>query len=205
MSVVRLIDTLTEWARQNVCEKIKLKVPPANEDEAVDEGYAYKLATPAAFPMYVPTSEKLPPGIHSPFPSLCVRFISGEDDISARSGFVDVQFCFSTWNPGTHGKDILVPTEQDPFQWSPEKAQATFQRNAEGWRDAWNFVDIALRAVESVTAIGNYPVDHSTPVKFGPLTEQEAIADLYPYWFAWIQFRVYYPLVRNNAEYQDLL
>lgn len=205
MSVVHLIDTLTEWARQNVCEHIKLKVPPIHEDEAVDEGYAYQLATPAAFPMYVPTSEKLPPGIHAPFPSLCVRFISGEDDISSRSGFVDVQFCFSTWNPGTHGKDILVPAKQDPLQWNADTAKATFQRNAEGWRDAWNFVDIALRAVESVTAIGTYPVDHSTPVKFGPLTEQESIPDLYPYWFAWIQFRVYYPLVRNNAEYQDLL
>lgn len=204
MSVVHLIDTLTEWARQNVCERIKLKVPPANEEDAVDEGYAYELATPVAFPMYVPTSEKLPPGIHSPFPSLCVRFVTGQDEPASGSGYVDVQFCFSTWNPGTHGKDILVPTEKDALHWRTDGAQ-TFQRNAEGWRDAWNFVDIALRAVESVTAIGRYAVDRSTPVKFGPLTEQEAIADLYPLWFAWVQFRVYYPLVRNNAEYQDLL
>lgn len=204
MSLVYLIDELTEWARLNVCEKIKLKVPPANEVEAVDEGYAYELATPAAFAMYTPTSEKLPPGIHSPFPSLCVRFISGEDDPASGSGFVEVQFCFSAWDPGIHGKDILVPAERGCLQWKAEESSA-FRRNAEGWRDAWNFVDIALRAVESVTAIGRYPIDRSTPIKFGPLTEQEAISDLYPYWFAWMQFRVNYPLVRNNEEFQNFL
>ena len=30
MSVVHMLDTLTEWARQNICEQIKLKVPPEN-------------------------------------------------------------------------------------------------------------------------------------------------------------------------------
>lgn len=205
MSVVRVIDTLTEWAKENICEKIRLKVPPLNE-EANDAGYEYKLATPAAFGMYVPTSEKLPPNVHNPFPSLCVRFFKGQDTPSEGEGFVNVQFCFSTWDTGLHGKDILKLDGEKSFKsWSGAEADAYFKRNGEGWRDAWNFVDIALRAVESVTNIGGYVIDRNTPIEFGPLTEQESIPDLYPFWFAWISFRVNYPLMRNVEDVQKYL
>lgn len=200
MSVVHLIDTLTEWARQNVCERIKLKVPPSNEEAAVDAGYAYELATPAAFSMYVPTSEKLPPNVHSPFPSLCVGFAAGQDEPAAGRGFVDVQFSFSAWDPGLHDRDILTFAGTDPKRWKGGEVENHFRRTGDGWRDAWNFVDIALRAVESVTNIGGYVIDRSTPIKFGPLTEQEAIPDLYPFWFAWISFRVSYPLTMRNID-----
>lgn len=202
MSVVHVIDTITEWARQNVCEHILLKVPPSNED-AVDADYEYKTVKPAAFPMYVPTSEKLPPNIHSPFPSLCVRFIKGADNIAEREGYVDVQFCFSVWNPGTHDSDILVPNGDGTFR--KGRGVADFSRDGDGWRDAWNFVDIALRAVESTSSIGEYSVDMSAPVEFGPLVEQEAIADYYPLWFAWVSFRVNYPIRRNNPDIQKFL
>ena len=205
MSVVRVIDTLTEWARQNVCEKIKLKVPPLNEAPD-DAGYKYELETPAAFGMYVPTSEKLPPNVHAPFPSVCVRFIKGQDTPAEGEGFANVQFCFSTWDTGLHGKDILNLDGANTFKrWTGAEADAYFKRNGEGWRDAWNFVDIALRAVESVTNIGGYVVDQSTPIEFGPLTEQESIPDMYPFWFAWISFRVNYPLVRNVEDVQKHL
>lgn len=202
MSVVHVIDTLTDWARQNVCEKIKLKVPPENDLEN-DEGYAYKLATPAAFGMYTPTSEKLPPNIHSPFPSVCVRFTSGEDTPSENSGSLDVQMCFSTWDTGLHGKDIYhVKGDKVAERWTGAEADAYFKRSGEGWRDAWNFVDIALRAIESATHIGGYTIDRETPIKFGPLTEQEEIPDFYPFWFAWISFRVNYPLLRYSEDIQ---
>lgn len=108
MSVVHVIDTLTEWARQNICEQINLKVPPENTAPD-DSGYSYNLATPAAFAMYVPTSDKLPPGSHPPFPSLCVRFVTGQDVPADGGGSVEVQFCFSAWDPGTHGEDEFLP------------------------------------------------------------------------------------------------
>ena len=207
MSVVYLIDTITEWAQQNICGEIRLKVPPENEDAAVDAGYEYKLANPVAFPMYVPSSEKLPPGVHSLFPSLCVRFITGEDTPSSGEGFLDLQLCFSAWDPGLHGEDILLPNGQGGSkQWTGDEAAEYFRRTGDGWRDAWNFVDIALRALENVTHIAGYAIDRSTPIKFGPLTEQNEIADLYPTWFAWITFRVTYPLsMRNIADIQNFL
>ena len=205
MSVVRVIDTLTEWAKENICEKIKLKVPPLNE-EANDAGYEYELATPAAFGMYVPTSEKLPPNVKSPFPSLCVRVIKGQDNLSEGEGFVNVQLCLSTWDTGLHGKDIFHPDGEKSFKrWTGADADAYFKRNGDGWRDAWNFLDIALRAVESVTNIGGYVIDRNTPIEFGPLTEQESIPDLYPFWFAWVSFRVNYPLVRYVKDSENFL
>lgn len=201
MSVVHVIDTLTEWARQNICEQIKLKVPPENTDPD-DAGYSYNLATPAAFAMYVPTSDKLPPGSHPPFPSLCVRFVTGQDVPVDGGGSVEVQFCFSAWDPGTHGEDELFPNGDGTYRRGKGGA---FWRNSDGWRDAWNFVDIALRAVESATNIGGYTIDRAKPVKFGPLTEQEAIPDFYPMWFAWVSFTVNYPLRRNIQELQNFL
>lgn len=119
-----------------------------------------------------------------------------------------MQLCFSTWNPGTHGADVLKPVPGDSLrmqQWTGPEAEEYFDRNGDGWRDAWNLVDIALREIESRTNIAGYEIDRSTPVKFGPLTEQEAIPDFYPFWYAWISFTLTYPLRRNNPSVETLL
>ena len=206
MSVVHVIDTIAEWAQANICDLVKLKQPPADLDAPDDAGYEYTLVNPAVFPMYVPTKEKLPPSIHSPFPFLLVQFTSGQDNVASSSGFVDLQLSFSAWNPGIHGRDVFTNNGDGTHrQWSGEEAAAYYKRTGGGWRDAWNFTDVALRAIESVTNIGGYVIDRETPVKFGPLTEQEAIPDFYPMWFAWLSFRVNYPLVRNIKEIQDFL
>lgn len=203
MSVVHIIDTLAEWAKQNICEHVNLKKPPENL-EAMDAGYLYETVKPSVFPMYVPTSEKLPPNIHSPFPSLCVRFIKGADNISGSNGYLDVQFCFSAWDPGTHGQDIYHPAGEMSFR-KQGPVYAEYERNGNGWRDVWNFVDTALRALESATNIGGYTIDRETPIEFGPLAEQEAIPDFYPFWFSWVSFRVNYPLRRNIKDLQKYL
>lgn len=205
MSVVHIIDTLTEWARENVCNKIKLKVPPL--DGAFDDaGYQYKLVNPAAFGMYLPTSEKLPPNIHNPFPSVCVGFSKGQDVLAENAASLNVQLSFATWDTGIHGKDIYGKINYNEYQqWSGTEADAYFRRSGEGWRDAWNFVDIALRELESLTHIGGYVIDRSTPIEFGPLAEQEGIPNLYPFWFAWISFRIKYSIVRNDEKIQQYL
>lgn len=206
MSIVHLIDTIAEWAQVNICDHVKLKRPPKDLNAADDEGLDYQLLAPAVFPMYVPTSEKLPPNIHAPIPALCVNFATGQDDLAGGDGFVDIQFSFSCWDPGTHGKDVFNPNSDGSYDnMTAEEAKRYFQRNAEGWRDAWNFVDTALRAVESVTHIGGYVIDRVTPIRYGPLAEQESIPDFYPYWFTWLSFRVNYPLVRNIPDIQNFL
>ena len=202
MPVVHVIDTLTDWAWREICTQIKLKQPPENT-EPTDSEYEYKLVNPQAFPLYAPTSEKLPPNVHSPFPSVCVRFVTGADDLTDNERAVDVQLCFSAWDPGIHSQDIFNPAGDGSFS-RQGAGETEFERTADGWRDAWNFVDIALREIESVSFIGDYTIDRNTAIKYGPLTEQEAIPNLYPFWFAWISFRVNCPLMRNN-DYNDLL
>ena len=205
MSIVKILDDVTAWARQTICAKIQLKVPPKNT-EPNDDDYKYQTAHPVAFTMYVPTDDKLPKNIPSAFPSLCVRFIEGVDDLSTMTGTIGIQFLLSAWNPGTHSTDLYFMQEGDPFRWQAQSdAEVKFARNGEGWRDIWNFTDLAVLAVESVTNIAGYKIDRSIPVKFGPLTEQEAVPDFYPFWFTWVTFQLTYPLMRNIEDTQQFL
>lgn len=208
MTVVGIIDTITDWARETICPQIRLKVPPDSETDATDADYVYQLANPAAFAMYVPTREKLPPNVLSPFPSICVRFMEGADDIGSFSGNIGIQLCFSAWDPGLHHKDILIPDKDNCLeyrQWSGREADAYFRRTGDGWRDVWNMVDIALRELESTTNIGGLVIDRGTAVKYGPLAEQDNIPDYYPFWFAWVSFSVQYPVTRNIAGVEQFL
>lgn len=192
MSIVRILDTVTDWARQNICSKIELKVPPKNT-EANDNAYEYKKVNPVAFTMYVPTEDKLPKHIPSAFPSLCVRFLEGEDNLADKTGTIGIQLLLSVWNPGTYSEDWLSgPSTQ-------------FERNGDGWRDAWNFTDIAVRAIEHAPNISGYEIDRTVPVKYGPLTEQESIPDFYPFWFTWVTFQLTYPLMQNIEDIQEFL
>lgn len=194
MSIVNILDEVTAWAKQNICSKIVLKVPPKN-GEPNDTEYAYQMANPVAFTMYVPAEDKLPKDIPSAFPSLCVRFMEGEDNLQSKKGTLGIQLLLSVWNPGTYREDYIAE----------QPAEKPFERNGGGWRDIWNFTDIAVRAVESTTNISGYTIDRSVPVKFGPLTEQEAIPDYYPFWFTWVTFQLTYPLMRNIDDVQEFL
>lgn len=205
MTSTTIIDMVTAWVGRNICPKIKLKVPPENIDEPNDHGYDRLMENPVAFPMFVPGKDKLPPDVKSSFPSICVRLLDGEDDLAAVAGRVNIQLCFSTWNPGTHGEDFIVPTSDGASTWSGPAADADFQRNGDGWRDAWNLVDIARWEIESVTSIDGLVLDRGTPIKYGPLTEQEAIPDFYPFWFAWMTFSLTYPVIRHIWDCDNLL
>lgn len=200
MSVVNILERVTAWVQEEICPQISLKVPPDNEAAATDEGYEWETVHPTAFPLFVPTKDKLPPLVRSPFPSICVRFSDGVDDMKSDSGAMNVELYFSTWSTGTHGKDVLIPANDGSgafHKLNEEEAAAYFRRTSDGWRDVWNMIDIALREIESTTSIRGLLIDRSVPVKYGPLKEQEAIPDFYPFWFAWASFTVTYPIVRN--------
>lgn len=208
MTVVEIIDKIVAWAKVEICEKVKLKVPPDDYEESNSAGYQYTLATPACFPLFLPSKEKLPPSIHSPFPSICVRILEGEDDLTNSTGNITIEFALSTWSTGTHGNDIYLPDEKNKgsmHRWTGAEADAYFNRAYEGWRDIWNFVDTVIRAVESTMAIDGIEVDRAAGVKFYPFKEQEAIPDFYPFWFAGVQFSVKRTIVRNIPELEDLL
>ena len=208
MTVVRVIDTLTDWARDNICPKIQLKVPPDNEKDATDAGYEYKRVNPAAFSMYVPAKDKLPPNIISPIPSICVRVLEGAEDLASGKGKAGIQLCFSAWDPGIHGEDVVLPNPDnalEPKKWTGQEADEYFRKLGGGWRDAWNMIDIVLREIESVTNVDGLVIDRKVPIKYGPLTEQESIPDFYPFWFCWVTFTVTYPITRVIRGVEEFL
>ena len=208
MSIVNIIDRVCAWADTAICENIRLKAAPA-DSAAVDGGYDYQLVKPAVFPLFVPTSDRLPPKVLSQFPSLCVRVTEGTDDMTAKSGGVTIQLGLSAWNPGTHAKDLYTcNAEGETLVFTPYKTpqgDGYFVQDAEGWRDAWNFLDVARRAVEGAASIDGLQIDRAAGVRFGPYKEQEAIPDFYPLWFAWLEFTIRYPIVYDMPQYSEFL
>lgn len=207
MSIVNVIDRVRAWSEKSICDKVLLKAAPA-EGEAADGGYKYKLVHPAAFPMYVPTKDRLPPPVLSPIPSLCVRVLDGADSLVDSSGAVNIQLGLSAWNPGTHAKDLydcsVVGDGLIAFkQHTTPDGDSYFVQDAAGWRDAWNFLDVARREIEAAKTIDGLQIDQRVGVKFGPYQEQDSIPDFYPLWFAWLTFGVRYPIV--TPKYSEFL
>ena len=208
MTTTGILDIVTDWARENICSKILLKAPPDDDADPTGAGYDYKRVNPGAFAMYLPSREKVEPGAAPPIPSICVQCTEGEDNLSTYRGIMRLQLSFCTWSPGTYGGDMVEPNPEDylrPKKWPEDKAKAYFVRTGDGWRDAWNMVDITLREIESVTNIGGLVIDRGTPIKYGPFTEQKQTIDFYPFWYAWVGFTLQYPIQRNIRGVESLL
>ncbi|MEE0433909.1 MAG: hypothetical protein UDB11_00685 [Peptococcaceae bacterium] len=205
MDIVQIIDDVTAWAQENICNKVQLKLPPDDDKKAVDENYEYALVTPTAFALFTPTKDKLPPKVASPVPSLCVRFVEGEDMLDGSGGSVGVQFMLSTWDLGTHNFDLFYQTDV-PTRFIRNDGKAPiFQRNVDGWRDAWNFLDVTRRVLESTTNVAGYEIDVNSGIHFGPLEDQDGTNDFYPLWFCWVNFTLKYPLTRNVRDFTKFL
>ena len=199
MTLLQTLDTITAWVQHNICDGLALKVP---DDKVMDAGYNYQTAAPTAFAMFIPAKDRMTPPAPVQFPSCCIQIIAGEDRPQQSSRTLDVRLCFATWSPGHYGKDDFIPAEGGDFTRSDA---ATFSKNEEGWRDAWGFLDKALAALESNDTIDGIRIASEDGFKYGPFVdEQKAIADLWPYWFTWLEFRVDLGLVRNNSH-DDLL
>lgn len=205
MSIVNSIEVVREWLDENVCPLVKLKLP---DDDATDASYPYKLVNPAAFSLFVPTKDRMPPKVAAPIPSVCVQLINGEDDMIASARSFKIRLCFSAWDPGYHGPDIFTSKGDGSgayIQQYNKEASAYFEKNGEGWRDAWNFVDTALRLIENAEYMGELRVIKEEGITFGPVSEQDAVPDFYPYWFAWAEFSVEEYITRNPKNYNHLL
>lgn len=204
MSIVNSIESVTKWLTDYVCPLVKLKLP---DDNATDASYPYKLVTPAAFSLFVPTKDRTPPNVAAPIPSVCVQLVEGDDNMIGRTRGMKILLSFAAWDPGYHGPDILTPKGNGgPYvQQYNEAALASFVKNGEGWRDAWNFVDTALRVIENAEYIGELRVVKEDGIKFGPVKAEDSIPDFYPYWFAWAEFSIEETLTRTQKTYSHLL
>lgn len=203
MTVVQTIDTVTDWIRDNVCAKIKLKQP---NDEQNTTGYTVKEVHPAAFAMYQPGSDKLPPNVETPFPSVVVQLLEGAETKNDKEGTVKFQLSFTAWNPGDHQTETkkrlgeIVATDEEAFgvTLQSDPLQTKYTRHAEGWRDVWAFVDRTLLALETNEYIGDVHISKSSQITFGQFQQEGQISDLYPYWGAWVIFTIERPMQKGG-------
>lgn len=191
MLLVESIDKVVAWLNENVCSQIQLKLP---DDFKNDKEYAVEYVQPAAFPLYTPGKDRLPPNVRAPIPSICVQLTEGSDDLLKRQRRLQIRLCLACWNPGEHGGEVLHPRKNEAalggysyYRLTGEAAQ-TYTRNMEGWRDSFNFADLVLREIESAEYIAGHRLVKEQGIKFGLFTEDGNILDYYPYWHNWITF-----------------
>lgn len=198
MTIAQCIEKVTDWLNESVCPKIKLKLPDDNQN---GKEYKVKAVTPTAFAMYQPGKDKLPPGVIAPFPSVVVQLLEGSDDMTASNGRMKLQLSFTAWNPGNHAGELTrvsnTTTKTDPEQ--------SFTRNAEGWKDVWNFVDRALREIENAEYLNELRVVKELPITYGQFQQEGQISDLYPYWGAWAIFTIERGIARTGGTYSKYL
>lgn len=209
MTLVQSIDGVVEWLRANVCSQITLKVP---DDYRNDKSYDVVTVNPAAFPLYVPGKDRLPPSVPAPIPSICVQMMEGSDDLIARKRQLQIRLCLACWNPGKHGGEVLHARRDASkiggysfYHISGEDAK-TYERNMDGWRDAFNFADLVLRMIEGTEYIAGHRLVKESGIKYGVFTEDGNIWDYYPYWHNYITFTLEAGVVAKTPEiYADYL
>lgn len=210
MTIAQCIEKVTDWLNETVCPKISLKLP---DDFQNGKEYKVEAVHPTAFPMYQPTKEKLPPSVIAPFPSVVVQLLEGSDDMNAKSGRMKLQLSFTAWNPGNHAGELTRATNTTTAEGSEDlevslggvPSEKTFTRDAEGWKDVWNFVDRALREIENAEYLNGFRVVKELPITFGQFQQEGQISDLYPYWGAWAIFTIERGLARTGAAYSEFL
>lgn len=226
MTLVKSIDSVVEWLNEKVCSQITLKLPDDYKNDATDAEFV----NPAAFPLYVPGKDRLPPSVLAPIPSVCVQLMEGNDDLLKSKRQLQLRLCLACWNPGVTGGEVLHPRDiaiagtaivgrsvvvdtgsSNPlgakkfYRLTGETAQ-TYARNMDGWRDSFNFADLVLRELESAEYIAGHRLVKESGIKFGLFTEEGNIWDYYPYWHNWITFTLEAGVVRSTPEiYKDYL
>lgn len=209
MTLVQSIDGVVAWLAENVCSQIALKLP---DDYRNDASYDVEFVHPAAFPLYVPGKDRLPPSVPAPIPSVCVQLMEGSDDLLKKQRRLQIRLCLACWNPGTHGLEVLHAKRDEnalgsySYHTKDGEEAKTYTRNMDGWRDAFNFADLVLREIEGTEYIAGHRLVKESGIKYGLFTEEGNIWDYYPYWHNWITFTLEAGVVaRTPKAYKKLL
>lgn len=184
MTIVQCLETVTNWLKENVCTKIKLKAPHDDDVEKFEE------VNPTAFTLFQPGKTKAPPNTTLNTPSVVVQLVEGNDDMTQSKTRLKLQLSFMAWNPGKH---------------QAEGASEPLERNADGWKDVWNFVGRALQEIENAEYMDGLRVVKELGITYGLFSQDGALVDLYPYWGAWVVLTIEQGLARTGASYKNLL
>lgn len=202
MAIVNDLNRIRDWLQSEICDKITLKLPA---DDNADGGYKYELVHPAAFALFTPTKDRLPPNVRAPIPSVCLRLVEGEHRTQESTNTMKLILNFCTWNPGNHRQDNYEPIEPGAgIKGYNISATAEYERTAEGWQDVFSFIDYALRVLESEQYIADMRIVAEDGIQYGMTSDKDGLDDFYPYWMGWITFTVQAGNVRKKS-FDDLL
>lgn len=202
MTTKQIIENITSWVKENICEKIELKLP---DDDKNDGGYKLQMVKPAAFPLFVPAKDRMPPNVRAPVPSIAVQILEGNDNLKKGERGLKIRLCLSAWNPGIHPGEKMHPvmekTALGGYTYNKgDKSEEQYERNSDGWKDLYNFQDIALSELEGAEFFAGIRIDMEEPITYGPFIEDGAIWDYYPYWNGWVAFTVICGLPYKRSE-----
>lgn len=165
MTMTKLIDDLTEWLQEEVCNKLVFKKASIKGDV----NYEYELVHPTAFPCFCPPQDKTNLPIT---PSVTVQVDNAVDDLENEST-VNIALVVAVWNTGTHDNRGEVPK---------------FEKTLDGWRDLWCFIDNIRQAIRNNFSVADYKVVGDVNIR--PLAGDSAIMGTYPYFFGEVTFTV---------------
>lgn len=209
MTLIQSIDNVVSWISENICSQITLKCP---DDDRNDIKNPLEYVHPAAFPLYVPGKDRLPPSVSAPVPSVCVQIMEGNDNLQEGRRQLQLRLCLSCWNPGLHGAEVFharpdaSKTGGYSYYRSTGETAETYTRNMEGWRDSVNFADIVLREIENAEFIAGHRLMKESGIKYGPFVEDGNIWDYYPFWYNWISFTLEAGISATTPkQYEDFL
>lgn len=185
MTIPQSLESFAEWLAANVCPKVTLKSANDKDIEKCEPVH------PASFAMFLPTKEKLPPGIKAESPAVVTQLIEGQHKMTEGKTQYKLQLSFTAWNPGTHPQETSGATK--------------LVRTTEGWKDVWNFVERALQEIENAEYMNGFRLMKELGITFGQFQQEGQVSDLYPYWGAWAILTVEQGLARTAASYKNLL
>lgn len=203
MTVLEQMIEICDFLKKNVCDKLAMLVPPA--DDVIGEDYisSPKRAHPEIFPMTFdsdvgeggfdesgnPVSVK-----RAQAPAICVQLTAGNDAIDSRERTITVRLVLQSWNPGIFTQEGIYEPHDDASAFANAAytagTESSYIRNFDGWKESMVFMDTALKAIEQAEVIGHMSVVKDEPIKFGPYTLEGEFVRFYPYWLNTVTFKL---------------
>ena len=188
MELNEVVDKLTAWVQENLCNGTELLKPVVRGGEMSSD---YELVTPKAFSLYVPPKDQLPPSNSFHIPSICVQLTKGTDDMVENERSLGFRLAFSAYRPGNFVEN--------------DKGEVVFERNANGWKDLWLWVSKSVNKLQTDMYIEGVKVDKATPITYGHFQIDENMVDAYPYWYAWVELTLTCGIKAKHNTYNEYL
>lgn len=208
MNLVDLVQNLTDWLNEKVCPMIWLLNP---DDDIQNEAYEKtERVHPKAYPLFTSWAASDATLNIPGTPGIVVGVLTGRDDLKKKTRTLNIQFQLISWNPGQYGSDILYPVKDKDaligIHYETRSNPQTYQRNQDGWKDSYLFMETVLRELEKQEFISGSRIKiKDGSIEYGHYRDDTGPVDLYPYWINFIRFELECGYDQPSRVYADFL